>query len=501
MRKTFFFVLPSLFLWVSSGIASPPVSEKTQECLSCHATVTPGIVADWERSLHSRGTPEEALRKPALQVRVSAKSVPENLLKTVVGCAECHTLKADTHKDTFDHNGHRVHIVVSPANCSTCHPEEASQYSRNLMSQAYGNLKNNPVYHDLVEQVNGTMSFSGGTIGITPPGDQTNADACFSCHGTVIGVSGIRKRETAMGEMEFPVLSGWPNQGVGRVNPDGSKGACTSCHARHQFSIRMARNPATCSQCHKGPDVPAYSVYAVSKHGNIYSSLGDAWNFTNVPWEIGADFTAPTCAACHASLLVTGSGDRQEVVAARSHQMNDRLAWRIFGLVYAHPHPLSPDTTVIRNKAGLPLPTELTGEPAASHLIDAREQKERTAKMKKICSSCHGGNWVDGHFARFEETIRTTNEMTLTATKILLAAWEKGVARGLAQNDSIFNEPIEKMWVEEWLFFANSTRFASAMSGADYGVFANGRWYLSKNIRGMQEWLDLALRQKEERRK
>jgi len=57
------------------------------------------------------------------------------------------------------------------------------------------------------------------------------------------------------------------------------------------------------------------------------------------------------------------------------------------------------------------------------------------------------------------------------------------------------------MWVEEWLFFANSTRFASAMSGADYGVFANGRWYLSKNIRGMQEWLDLALRQKEERRK
>ena len=108
---------------------------------------------------------------------------------------------------------------------------------------------------------------------------------------------------------------------------------------------------------------------------------------------------------------------------------------------------------------------------------------------------------VDGHFARFEETIRTTNEMTLTATKILLAAWEKGVAKGLAQNDSIFNEPIEKMWVEEWLFFANSTRFASAMAGADYGVFANGRWYLSENIRGMQEWLDLALRQKEERRK
>ena len=208
MSKTFLLVLPSLFLWVSPGIASPPVSERTQECQSCHASVTPGVVADWERSLHSRVTPEEALRKPALQRRVSAKRIPENLLKTVVGCAECHTLKADTHKDTFDHNGHRVHIVVSPANCSTCHPEEASQYSRNLMSQVYGNLKNNPVYHGLVEQVHGTMSFTGETIGITPPSDPTNADACFSCRGTVIGVSGIRKRETAMGEMEFPVLSG-----------------------------------------------------------------------------------------------------------------------------------------------------------------------------------------------------------------------------------------------------------------------------------------------------
>jgi hypothetical protein len=121
--------------------------------------------------------------------------------------------------------------------------------------------------------------------------------------------------------------------------------------------------------------------------------------------------------------------------------------------------------------------------------------------MKKICSGCHGGNWVEGHFARFEDTIRTTNEMTLAATNILLAAWEKGVAKGLAQKDSIFNEPIEKMWVEQWLFFANSTRFASAMAGADYGVFANGRWHQSRNIRRMHEWLDLALQRKEEAKK
>ena len=53
----------------------------------------------------------------------------------------------------------------------------------------------------------------------------------------------------------------------------------------------------------------------------------------------------------------------------------------------------------------------------------------------------------------------------------------------------LFDEAIEKQWVEEWLFYANSTRFATAMMGADYGVFANGRWYLSKNIQDMLDRL------------
>ena len=83
--------------------------------------------------------------------------------------------------------------------------------------------------------------------------------------------------------------------------------------------------------------------------------------------------------------------------------------------------------------------------------------------------------------------------MTLTSTEILRAAWANGLARGLADNDSIFNEAIEKKWVEQWLFFANSTRFSSAMAGADYGVFANGRWYMSKNIQEMCDWLNFKL--------
>lgn len=142
---------------------------------------------------------------------------------------------------------------------------------------------------------------------------------------------------------------------------------------------------------------------------------------------------------------------------------------------------------------GFPLPTELTGEPVSQYLIDVKEQEKRNAAMQKICLSCHSEGWVKGQFARFENTLKTINEMTLTATKILLTAWEKGLAKGLAQKDSPFNEAIEKKWVEQWLFYANSTRYASAMAGADYGVFANGRWHLSKNIQEMMDWLKIRL--------
>ena len=497
--KTLGFTLWAIFLLTGIAFgASAPISEATEECIACHASVSPGIVGGWKKSRHARIIPMEALKKPQLEGRISAEKVPGELAQTAVGCAECHTMNPEKHRDTFEHEGYQVHIVVTPEDCAVCHPTEAKQYAQNLMSHAYGNLKNNPVYHNLADSVNGIQSFEDMKTTLRPPDAETNFDSCYYCHGTRVEVKGMRTRETVMGEMDFPVLSGWPNQGVGRLNPDGSMGACTPCHTRHQFSIEMARKPHTCSECHKGPDVPAYKVYEVSKHGNIYSSLGKEWDYEAVPWTVGKDFTAPTCATCHVSLTVNEEG---EVVAERTHRMNDRLPWRIMGLIYAHPHPKSPDTTIIKNKAGLPLPTELTGEPVVEYLIDTKEQKRRRNAMHKVCLSCHGYGWVEGHWTRFENTLRTTNEMTLAATKMMLTAWEKGVAKGLAQNDSIFNEAFEKKWVEQWLFFANSTRFASAMAGADYGVFANGRWYLSKNIQEMADWLEFKLKGMQEEKK
>jgi len=477
-----------------TGVTSPSpgraaeLSDATSECIACHEEVTPGIVGDWKASRHARTTPAEALQRKPLEKRFSASEAPAGSADTVVGCAECHTRNPDAHADTFEHNGYRVHIVVTPEDCAACHPAEREQFAQNLMANAHANLVDNSVYSMLVDAVAGIHAFGDGKLSTEPPDDLTKADACLSCHGTRVEVKGIRPRDTAMGEMEFPVLAGWPNQGVGRVNPDGSKGACTACHTRHEFSIEMARKPYTCAQCHKGPDVPAYPVYAVSKHGNIFDAMKSHWDFDAVPWVAGKHFTAPTCATCHVSLVTSATG---EVLAQRSHRMNDRSAWRIFGLPYAHPHPEAADTTVIRNRAGLPLPTELTGEPVEGFLIGAEEQARRRGTMQKICQGCHSAQWVQGHYVKFENTLRTTNALTLAATKVLLEAWDRGAARGLAENDSIFNETIEQKWVQQWLFYANSTRYASAMGGADYGVFANGRFFLSSNLTEMADWLRL----------
>jgi hypothetical protein len=463
----------------------PKAGADSQGCLDCHESATPGIVGDWRASRHALTTPAEALKKPALERRVSAAAIDGARAGVPVGCAECHRARAGE-PGAFEHNGTVIHTVVSPADCAGCHPEERGQYDRNVMSRAHANLAANPIFSALADEVDASFDVRDGVPAHLAPDDATRADSCRACHGTILRVTGTRVVASDQGDMVVPVLEGWPNQGVGRVNPDGSLGACTACHPRHRFAVEVARKPATCSQCHKGPDVPAYRVWEVSKHGNVYTSLHERWDFEHVPWVAGEDFGTPTCAACHASLVTAADGT---VLAQRTHQYSDRLARRIFGLIYSHPQPASPDTTGLRNRAGLALPTELTGEPIAAGLIPPAEQAARTARMQKLCLGCHSTQWVDGHFARFNHAVATADGLVLAATKLVQAAWDRGLAKGLAQHASPFDEPIERLWVAQWLFWGNSVRFASAMGGADYGVFADGRWMLTRTVRDMAEWL------------
>ncbi len=477
------FLIPGL-----SSAAEVMLSEATSECIDCHTTFQPGIVADWQNSRHAMSTPAQAMQADDLALKVSSKDVPENLRGTAVGCAECHMLRPEAHADTFEHNGYDIHIVVSPKDCRTCHETETDQYAGNLMAHAYKNLADNTLYQKLQRSILGKPSRSHGKVHFEAESEATKAESCYYCHGTVLEVAGTETRDTdAAGELDFPIIKGWPNQGVGRINLDGSLGACTPCHTRHTFSIEMARKPYTCKECHVGPDVPVYKVYSSSKHGNIFETHKSEWDFKAVPWTMGKDFSAPTCASCHVSLLVNTEG---EVVSERSHRFNDRLPWRLFGLIYAHPYPKGPDTSIIRNAAGQPLPTDMNGDPAGTYLISEAEQKKRTEQFQQICLNCHGSSWVNGFWQRFENTIQETNASTLTSTQIMSDIWETG----LADAENPFDEYPERLWSDQWLFYANTVRFASAMGGGgDYGVFADGRYQMTKRLFELEDWRSKAI--------
>jgi len=336
-----------------------------------------------------------------------------------------------------------------------------------------------------VSTTTGVRKIEKGKILSNKPTESTLHETCLGCHGTKVDVKGTRNVVTKMGEIAVPDLTNWPNQGVGRENPDGSLGACTACHARHSFSIEIARKPYACAQCHLEPDVPAWNVYKESKHGNIFFSKYHEWSFNSVPWIVGKDFTAPTCAACHNSLLVSPTGD---VIVERTHDFGSRLWVRLFGLIYSHPQPKSGNTTLIKNKNGLPLPTTFTGELASGYLVDKSEQEERLKTVKIVCNSCHSTDWTNSHFSKLEGSTKETDEMTLAATKLMVSAWEKEIE----DKGNPFDEALEQMWVRQWLFYSNSIRYASAMTGApDYTAFKNGWWYLNENLQHMKDWMKI----------
>ncbi len=486
----FSFMLFSVTVWSADKQkkqAVAPLSAETKACIACHEKVTPGIVQDWLSSRHSYTLPANAMKKPFLERRMSADKVSDALGKVAVGCYECHSLNPDKHQDNFQHMGYKINVVVSPNDCNTCHPVEVKQYSGSKKAHAWKTIMKNPVYHTLVNTTDGLKLVQDGKIVMKDASDETLRDTCLGCHGAKVEVKGMKKIYTGnvWGEIEVPNLTNWPTQGVGRENPDGSIGTCTACHPRHGFSIKVARKPYTCSQCHLDPDVPAWNVYKESKHGNIYATDKEEWNFSNVPWVLGKDFKTPTCATCHNSLIVSPTG---EIIADRTHDFGARLWVRLFGLIYTHPQPKSGDTTIIKNKDGLPLPTAFTGELASEYLIDKNEQEKRETSMKQICRSCHSSDWVNGHFAKLDSTIKETDEMTLSATKLMLEAWEKGIE----DKSNPFDEQIEKLWIKQWLFYSNSIRYASAMSGApDYAAFKNGWWELSDNLQKMRDTIDL----------
>ena len=235
---------------------------------------------------------------------------------------------------------------------------------------------------------------------------------CESCHGAKVVIDPKSPNKLAR--------RSWPNSGIGRINPDGSLGACSACHTRHSFSKAQARQPEACSKCHLGPDHPQKEVYEESKHGNTYFTNKETMNLQADTWVAGVDYSAaPTCASCHMSAT------RKQAV---THDVGQRIAWTL--------------------------------RPPISKHLDNWQAKR--ANMQDVCSACHTATFSDGHFYQFDASVRLYNEkFAIPATNLMKLVRE----RKLLENPASFSNQIEWTYWELWHHEGRRARHGAAMMG------------------------------------
>ncbi|HLF97510.1 MAG TPA: multiheme c-type cytochrome [Methylococcaceae bacterium] len=375
------------------------LSKESATCASCHKEKTPGIFQQWGASKHFGAN---------------------------VGCYECHKAeKGDP--DAINHKEFTISVIVSPKDCGECHNTEVEQFTKSHHAKAaeiLGSLDN--ILADVAE---GNMDFRGESA--------ATVNGCWQCHGSPVKV-------LPNGDLD-PAT--WPNTGIGRINPDGSRGSCAACHQRHEFSMVQARRPESCGKCHLGPDHPQKEIYDESKHGiNFYANV-DRMNLASAKWVAGEDYdVAPTCATCHMSAT-------SELPI--THDVGDRISWTL--------------------------------RPPISEKIDAKAVKEgkavkswmdRRKDMKNVCTSCHGTNTVEAFYEQFDGLVNLyNNKFAIPGQKLMTIALKEKLL-----TETAFDEKLEWTWYLLWHHEGRRARHGASMQGPDYthwhGTFEVAhRWY------------------------
>ncbi len=363
-------------------------------CIQCHKREHPGIFADWANSRHANAN------ITCIDCH-QAESFAEDVNKA-------HDKQYENNDDPYARDRYRVPIsgVVTPKDCSRCHPNEAEQYSRSKHANTLEIIwKIDPWLND---GMNSEVERSSG---------------CFYCHGTV-----LEKNED--GSL---TSASWPNVGVGRINLDGSKGSCSSCHTRHRFSVMEARKPEACGQCHLGPDHPQIEIFMESKHGDIYTAFGDTYNWTAAPgtWSAGLDYRGPTCATCHMS----GVG-----AVRTSHDVTERLSWELQAPLTVRPEDF----------AAFPAPTNW---------------KQERDKMQAVCRQCHSDAWTKSHYQTMDDVVAEYNNEYFKPAKAML---DRLYEKGLLDDSRFFDEALEVEYYELWHHEGRRARMGAAMMAPDY---------------------------------
>jgi len=378
-------------------------SKETQACMACHKKESRSVVQQWGSSKHYRAK---------------------------VGCYECHQAHPGD-KDAFMHYEQRIATIVSPKDCAKCHEKEVEEFSESHHAQAariLGSLDN--VLAEVVEGNNG-LKTAGFPQGVSAAA----VNGCWQCHGSEVKVLKDGKLDPAT----------WPNTGIGRLNPDGSRGACTACHSRHSFSAAQARQPDNCGKCHMGPDHPQIEIYNESKHGIAFRANLDAMNLESEKWVVGEDYSAaPTCATCHMSATPT-----QPV----THDVGMRISWN--------------------NRPAKSVRPEVSDAKMGLKGASVNWQTRRK-NMEDVCLNCHAQDYVDSFYLQYDGLIDLYHEK-FADPGLMLYALAKPLMRPVE-----FSNELDFVWFELWHHEGRRARHAASMQGPDYTHW-HGTYDLAKN--------------------
>src|SRR3989338_1453190 len=372
--------------------AAAVAQKKSEACVACHREITPFIIDQWQASRHAQAK---------------------------VGCYDCHRAK-QVETDALEHNGYTIATIVSPKDCSRCHAREfkEQQNSRHADAASFiGSLDN--MLGEIVE--GGPAAVSG----------------CQQCHGSQVKVTKDGKLDAAT----------WPNGGIGRINPDGSKGSCSACHYRHTFSLRVARSPDTCGRCHMGPDHPQREIYQESKHGVNFMANFEKMNIDQKTWVLGKDYKlAPNCVTCH----MGATPDLKN-----THDVGTRLS--------------------------------LTLRPTIS--IKQPNADKKREDMQSVCLSCHGPEWVTNFYLHFYNLFNHYNDKFAQPAKEIMDRLLK--ANKITKTP--FDDKIEWTYYELWHHEGRRARMGAAMMGPDYtqwhGMYEVAKHFYTKFVPEAEELL------------
>ncbi len=338
----------------------PEVEATRTECVECHTSTTPGWVHSWKSSVHSnldkiRALPEtdpKAYKKKIItQVEANLKSLGKlkdgETLKEV-GCIDCHVSVG------ADKGQHSKQLrMPDAAVCGTCHLKEFAEREseRDTLTWPQKQWPAGRPSHALDWKANVETAIWAAME------QREVAEGCTFCHM--------------------------------------NQNKCDTCHTRHEFSAAEARKPETCSTCHNGVDHNEFENFMLSKHGTIYQTLGQSWDWNvQLADAIGkGGMKAPTCQFCH-----------MEYKGEFSHNLVRKVRWAF------NPTPKIADN------------------------LGHKWFKDRQESWVTTCSNCHSERFGRAYLEMVDKGIIDGLKVEQEAKKIVMKLGKDGLLPGQKTN-------------------------------------------------------------------